>query len=205
MHQISRKLVSVSATSVRVTDNRGEKVVLKKIPYIHYPVQFEEDQGQEGQKLVRVLLDSGSKINAMSPAYAKRLGLKTRKTRVGAQKIGGSALETFGMVIADFQMEDKDGRSRFFQETFLIADTKFEGIPKILFLKLSNANVFFSEETLTWKSYTTNKALPTTEWVKLVDPKEFVIAVLDADSETFVMHVAIQEREEMAMDPDKKA
>ena len=28
--------------------------------------------------------------------------------------------------------------------------------------------------------------------------------MLDADSETFVMHVAIQEREEMAIDLDKK-
>ena len=50
----------------------------------------------------------------MSPAYAERLGLKTWKTNVGAQKIDGSALETFGMVIADFQMEDKGGRPRFF-------------------------------------------------------------------------------------------
>ena len=38
----------------------------------------------------------------MSPAYAKRLGLKTRKTNVGAQKIDGSALKTFRMVITDF-------------------------------------------------------------------------------------------------------
>ena len=38
----------------------------------------------------------------------------TRKTNVRAQKIDGSALETFGMVIADFQVEDKGGRLRFF-------------------------------------------------------------------------------------------
>ena len=50
-----------------------------------------------------------------------------------------------------------------------------------------------------------NKALRTTEQVQLVDSNEFVIAVLDADSETFVVHVAIREHEEMAMDPDKNA
>ena len=55
---------------------------------------------------MRALLNNGSKVNAMSHAYAKKLGLKSRKTNVGAQKIAGSALETFGMVIADFQMED---------------------------------------------------------------------------------------------------
>lgn len=47
----------------------------------------------------------------------------------------------------------------------------------------------FGEETLTWKSYTTNEALLTTEQVQIIDPKEFVIAVLDADSEIFVIHM----------------
>ena len=141
----------------------------------------------------------------MSPAYAKRLGVKTRKTNVGAQKIDGSALETFGMVIADFQVKDKGCRPRFFQETFLMADTKFEVVLEMLFLKISNANVAFGEGTLTWKSYTTKEALSTTERVQLVDPKQFIIAALDADSKTFVVHVAIREREEMAMDPGRKA
>ena len=49
------------------------------------------------------------------------------------------------------------------------------------------------------------QVLPTTERVRLVDPKEFVIAALDADSETFVVHVAIREREEMTVDPGRKA
>ena len=149
------------------------------------------------------MLNSGSEVNAMSPTFAKRLGLKTRKTNVGAQKIDGSALETFGMVIADFQVEDKSGRPRFFQETFLVADTKFEVILGMPFLKISNANVAFGEGTLTWKSYTTNEALPTTKRVRLVDPKEFVIAALDADSETFVVHVAIREREEMPVHSER--
>ena len=73
------------------------------------------------------------------------------------------------------------------------------------FLKISNADIAFGEGTLTWKSYTTNKALPTTERVRLVNQKEFVIAALDANSETFVLHVAIREREKMAMNPNKKA
>ena len=133
----------VLATSVSVTDG-GKEVV--RVPCIHYPVRFQEDQGQEQ---VKALLNSGSKVNAMSPAYAKKLGLKTRKTNVGAQKIDGSALETFGMMIADFQVEDKGGRPRFFQETFLVADTKFEMILEMLFLKISNANVAFGKGTLT--------------------------------------------------------
>ena len=85
----------------------------------------------------------------MSPAYVKKLGLKTRKTNVRAQKIDGLALETFGMGIADFSVEDKGGRPKFFQETFLMADTKYEVILEMSFLKLSNADMSFSEKTLT--------------------------------------------------------
>ena len=188
-----------------VTNNKGEEVVLKKVPCIYYPVWFQENQRHEGQEQVRALLNSGSKVNAMSLAYAKRLGFKTWKTSVGVQKIDGSALEIFEMVIADFQVEDKGGRLRFFQETFLVADTKFKVILGIRFLKLSNADMSFSEKTLMWKLYTTNKALSTTKRVQLIDPKEFVIAALDADSETFVVHVAICECEEMAINSDKKA
>ena len=183
--------MSVSATFVPVTDG-GKEVV--RVLCIHYPVRFQEDQGQEQ---LRALLDSGSKVNVMSPAYAKRLGLKTRKTNIRAQMIDGSALEIFGIVIADFQMENKSGRLRFFQETFLVVNTKFEVILGMPFLKISNADVAFGEETLTWKSYTTNEALPTTERVQLVDSKEFVIAALDADSKIFVMPVTIRKQEEM--------
>ena len=95
------------------------------------------------------------------------------------------------MVIVDFQVEDKASRPRFFQETFLVADTKFEVILGMPFLKISNADVSFGEGTLTWKTYTTNEALPTTERVQIVDPKEFVIAALNVDSEMFVVYVAI--------------
>ena len=97
--------MSVLATSVPVT-NRGEEVIVR-VPCIHYPVRFQEEQ-------VRALLDSGSKVNTMSPIYTKKLGLKTWKTNVGAQKIDGSALKSFEIIIADFQVEDKGDRPRFF-------------------------------------------------------------------------------------------
>ena len=50
----------------------------------------------------------------MSPTYIKKQGFYIQKTNVKAQKIDGSALETFGIVVADFQVEDKGGRPRFF-------------------------------------------------------------------------------------------
>ena len=63
---------------------------------------------------VQALIDLGNEVNAMAPAYAKKLGLQVRKTDVGTQKIDGSTLETYGMVIADFQVQDKFEKARFF-------------------------------------------------------------------------------------------
>ena len=85
-----------------------------------------------------------------------------------------------------------------------MADTKFEIILGIPFLKLRNADVLFGKKTFTWKTYTTNRGLPITKQVQIINSKKFVIAALDADSKTFVVHVAIREQEEIAMDPDRK-
>ncbi|MCJ1342758.1 hypothetical protein MMC31_000947, partial [Peltigera leucophlebia] len=62
-------------------------------------------------------------VNAMAPAYASKLARQIRRTDVRAKKIDGSTLETYGMVIAGFQIQDKLERVRFFQETFLVVDT----------------------------------------------------------------------------------
>ena len=178
-----------------VTDG-GKEVV--KVPCIYYSVRFQEEQ-------VNALLNNGSKVNVMNPDFARKLGFKVWKTNVGAQKINGSALETFGIVIADFQVEDKANRPRFFQKIFLVANTQFEVILGMLFLKISNADVSFGERTLMWKTYTTNEALPITKQVQIINKKDFVIVTLDADSEMFVMHMAFWEWEEMSVHSKRQA
>ena len=50
------------------------------------------------------------------------------------------------MVIATFQIKDKVNKFKFFQKTFLVANTKFVIILKIFFLKITNANMFFSKK-----------------------------------------------------------
>ena len=145
------------------------------------------------QDKVRAFLNSGCEVNVMRPDYVRKLGLKIRKTIVGAKKIDGFSLDTFGMVIANFQVEDKVGRPRCFRKTFLVADSKVEIILRMHFLKFNYADMLFRDETLTWKSYTTNKTLSTIQQVQIIDSKKFVIAALDADSKMFVIHVTIQE------------
>ena len=87
-------------------------------------------------------------------------------------------------------MKDKLGRARFFQKTFLLADISVEVVLGTFFLTFSNTNIQFVEKKLTWRSYSTGKALPTTQQIELIDKKEFTKAALDENSETFVVYVA---------------
>ena len=94
----AKKLVSVSATSFSVTEaSKEEHVTLERVSCIYYPFRFRKDTAD-----IKALIDSGSEVNTMTPAYASKLGLQVRYTNVGAQKIDCSTLQTFGMVLANF-------------------------------------------------------------------------------------------------------
>ena len=126
----------------------------------------------------------------MTPAYEVHLGLKVRVTNISAQKIDRSSLVTYSMVIALFQIVNKLGRPRFFQETFLLADISMEVVLGMSFLTLSNADVQFAKKELTWRTYTTKKALPTIRHVKIINQREFAKAVLDENVKAFEVHVS---------------
>lgn len=111
MQQTAKKLALVLVTSMLVTDTSSKVIV--RILYIYYPVLFQKDQRQEDQKQI-TLFNSGNKVNAISPAFARKLGLHIRKLNIRAYKIESYALETFKIVIIDLEMEDKADRSRFF-------------------------------------------------------------------------------------------
>ena len=89
--------------------SQEDVIALDRVPCICYPIWFKKSEVQ-----VQAPFDSGSEVNAMTPGYASKLGLKVRPTNVGAQKIDGSTFEMFGMVLASFQVEDTLGRAWFF-------------------------------------------------------------------------------------------
>ena len=86
------------AKEVGVGENLGAN--LARVPCIRYPINF-------GKESVSTLLDLGSEVNTVHPAFVKELGLSIRPTDVEAQKIDGVTLETYGMVVAAFLVEDK--------------------------------------------------------------------------------------------------
>ena len=135
-----KKLVSVSATSTLVTGMRAETVEtaeavetveavgtakvgeggnksegecpnLAQVSCIRYPITFRKKSVP-----VSSLLDSGSEASAIYPTFAWELGLSIRTMDVGAQKIDGIMLDTFGMVVIAFSVADKANRVRFFDK-----------------------------------------------------------------------------------------
>ncbi len=98
------------------------------------------------------------------------------------------------MVSASFLLQDSLGRVRFFEKTFLLADTNMEVVLRMPFLSLSNVDVKFAGlGNLIWRLYTTADVLPTTSRVELIDKREFAKMALDQNCKTFVVHVATLE------------
>ena len=114
---------------------------LEHIPYIHYLVQFKKNASKAQ---VQALIDLGNEVNAIHLAFAKQLGLSIRPIDVEAQKIDGTTLDTYEMVVAAFLLEDKANRIKFFEETFLVANISPEVVFEMFFLTLSDADVDFS-------------------------------------------------------------
>ncbi len=66
------------------------------------------------------------------------------------------------MVVSTFSVTNKDGRERFFEESFLLADVSPDIVLGMPFLIMSNVDIDFQARNLQWRSYTTGIILLTT-------------------------------------------
>lgn len=133
-----QKLVLVLAILVLVTEaSKKEDFVLDKILWIYYLFCFYKNKKHKRQTLI----NSGRKINVMTPAYLLKLGLKIWHTNIEVQKIDTSIFKIFKMVQTSFQVENKFKKALFFQKSFLLADISMNKIFKMKFLTFSNANI----------------------------------------------------------------
>lgn len=64
----AKKQVLILAASTLMTDTQEEALVLKRIPFIYYPVQFKNDVDE-----IQALINSESEVNTMVSAYIKKL------------------------------------------------------------------------------------------------------------------------------------
>ena len=87
-----------------------------------------------------------SEVNAIYPIFAEKLGFVVRIINVSAQKIDGTTLETYGMVVAVFSMTDQANRVRFFEKTFLVANVSPDVVFGMSFLTLSSVDINFPKK-----------------------------------------------------------
>ena len=92
---------------------------------------------------VLTLVDLSNKVNIIYPNFDQELGLSIRPIDVSVQKIDGSTLNTYWMVVAAFLMTNKANRVKFFEKTFLVPNVSLEIVFGMPFLTLSGANVDF--------------------------------------------------------------
>ena len=84
----------------------------------------------------------------MSQVFAFQLGFKIQKTNIGVQKIDGTTLEIYRIVVSTFFILDKDRRERLFEENFILADVNPNVMLEMPFLTMSNANINFQARNL---------------------------------------------------------
>ena len=150
----AKKLASVLTTSTLVIEDSEEAIVgakeLERVTCIQYPITFPGNVTQDGSTLnpVSTVIDLGSEVNAIYPTFAERLGLVVQTINVGAQKINGITLKTYGMVVAAFLVTDQVDKIRFFEETFLVANVSPNMLLGMSFFTLSGADVDFPKRKL---------------------------------------------------------
>lgn len=94
------------------------------------------------------------------------------------------------MVIVSFSLNDKDRKSRYFEETFLLPHISIDVAFEMLFLTVNNVQINFNNQELKWKLYTPTKTLPTIRRVYVIEKKEFVTTALNPGNEAFVVYIA---------------
>ena len=151
----AKKLASVLTTYTLVTEESEEAILvsakeLEQVTCIQYPITFPGSITQDCLALdpILALLDLSCEVNVMHPAFAERLGLVVQTTNVGAQKINGTTLETYIMVVVAFSVADQADRVKFFEEIFLVANVSPNIVFGMLFLTLSSADINFLKREL---------------------------------------------------------
>ncbi|MCJ1270092.1 hypothetical protein MMC22_009986 [Lobaria immixta] len=82
-----------------------------------------------------------NKVNAVSRKTVKALGLQILHTHWGAATIDGARLDTYGIVLATISVDDKYRQTRWFEETFLIANISQDVVLGMPFLQLADLSI----------------------------------------------------------------
>ena len=122
--------------------NRDEDLTnLARVLYIQYPITSRK-------QFLLALLDSRGEVNAIYPTFAKELGLPIRLTDIRLQKIDGTIIEIYEIIVAVFAVTDKANQVKFFEKTFPVLNVSPKEVFEIPFLTLSSTNIDFLDWNL---------------------------------------------------------
>lgn len=93
------------------------------------------------------------------------------------------------MIIFLFLMENKEEKSSFLEESFLLANISMDIVFQLLFFTLNNIEVNLNKSELGLRLYTTAETLSTTKQVDLVGKKEFAGVSLNPKDETSIVYI----------------
>ena len=93
-------------TFTLITDT-NRKATFKWVLFIWYLIWFHQIIKKDKDKNMRALINLSSEVNIVHSTYVTKLGLHAKKIDVGEQKIDGSYLNTFKIVIANYLVKNK--------------------------------------------------------------------------------------------------
>lgn len=82
----------------------------------------------------------------MTLVYVQKLDLWVQRIDIGTQKIDDITLVTYGIIVINFSLQDKNDRDQFFEKIFLVTDTSIEIVLGVLFFSLFDTDVRFAEK-----------------------------------------------------------
>ena len=177
------EIARASKNNKKSESNENPGFNFAQVSCIRYPINFKK-------KSMLAFLDSSNEVNAIHLIFTKELSFSIRVIDIRAQKINGTMLDNYRMIVADFLVTDKINQAGFFEKTFLMANISPKIVLKIPFLILSNVDVDFLDWKLWYKIYTFKKTFPITRHVKLMSKKEFATAMFGPEYESFVVQIA---------------
>lgn len=81
----------------------------------------------------------------MTLAYVTKLDFTTQKTIVKVQIIYDFLLNTYGITLTMFLLQNSFKKVQFFEKIFLLTNTRIEVILEIVFFFFSNADIIFAK------------------------------------------------------------
>lgn len=97
---VTKEKAFANAETGKNSKNKDLKTILTQVSYIQYPITFQK-------QFMLVLFDSENKVNTIYLTFAKKLSFLIKPIDVEVQKIDGTTLDTYEMMVAAFLVINK--------------------------------------------------------------------------------------------------